>query len=303
MTDFITEDPLEPKNGLTLTPFHLLTLLSASICLLLSLFPLPPPLSTFVSMSKRATFLLVCLMLGHFVVMRQLDKWKHDWDKAKAEKKKTMFDPLVKSKIDKKPNDWENANAHPSHFLTTRDGKPRLFPFPLGMAGGADSTKKNLWWEAGNSAHVGHYNQRETPEAREQLRLEMEGKEAARQKKAKKALKEYEANTKKWQKRLTHLKVISAIVIIGIFHRKLAVICLAGLIYYIFAMEFKAMLEVKKEDEEKPAKKRKKIPTTPGMAMTYFYEPVNDGVKEHMAVPTKAPSHRLMNTFDNRYAS
>jgi hypothetical protein len=40
------------------------------------------------------------------------------------------------------------------------------------------------------------------------------------------------------------------------------------------------------------------------MAMTYLYEPTADGgVKEAGAIPTHAPSHRLMTTTDNRYAS
>ena len=47
----------------------------------------------------------------------------------------------------------ESESSHPSQFLTTRDVKPRLFPFPLGKAGG-QSLKGELWWEAGNSAHV-----------------------------------------------------------------------------------------------------------------------------------------------------
>ena len=48
-------------------------------------------------------------------------------------------------------NNWDHESSHPSVFLTTRDAKPRLFPFPLGKAGGL---KGELWWEAGNSAHV-----------------------------------------------------------------------------------------------------------------------------------------------------
>ena len=48
---------------------------------------------------------------------------------------------------------YDNESSHPSHFLTTRDAKPRLFPFPLGKAGG-QATKGELWWEAGNAAHV-----------------------------------------------------------------------------------------------------------------------------------------------------
>ncbi|KAK6904169.1 hypothetical protein I203_107685 [Kwoniella mangroviensis CBS 8507] len=301
----ITEDPLAPKNGLTLTPFHLLTLLISSLTLFLSSLHLPAPFRSIVGMSKRASLLLVCLMIGHWVITSQMNNYHKRIEKAHREEK-GRYDPLVKGKIDKKKNDWENAAAHPSHFLTTRDGKPRLFPFPLGLAGGQDSTKKTMWWEAGNSAHVGHYNQRETPEAREQLRLEVEAKESARQKKAKKAIEAYEKNRKKWQKRLTHLKMISAIVIIGIFQRKIAVVCLAGMIYYVFAMEITEMLKPKSkevDDDDKTAKKRKKIPTTPGMAMTYIYEPNGQSVNEAGAIPTKAPSHRLMTSLDSRYAS
>ncbi|WRT65174.1 uncharacterized protein IL334_002117 [Kwoniella shivajii] len=298
----ILEDPLTPKNGLTLTPFHLFTLLLSCLTLFLSSLRLPAPFASVLGMSKRASFLLICLMIGHHIVISQMANYTKSIEKAHKEVR-GQYDPLKKSKIDKKPNDWENPSAHPSHFLSTRDGKPRLFPFPLGLAGGKSSTKGTLWWESGNSAHVGHYNQRETPEAREQLRLEMESKEIARQKKAKKALEQYEDDRKKWQKRLIRLKMISAIVIIGIFHKKIAVMCLAGLIYYIFAMELAEMLKPKHKEEDGPAKKREKIPTTPGMAMTYIYEPDGSSVKESGAIPTKSPSHRLMTSLDSRYAS
>ncbi|WVR04349.1 hypothetical protein IAU60_001350 [Kwoniella sp. DSM 27419] len=303
MAEFL-DDPLEPKHGHTLTPFHLLTLLAATICLVLTCIPLPPALSAPVHMFKRVTFLLVCLMIGHHLVTAQVDKSQKDLDAAHRQER-ARYDPLIKGKIDKKPNDWEFASAHPSHFLTTRDGKPRLFPFPLGLAGGdQDTANKTLWWEAGNSAHVGHYNQRETPEAREQLRLEVEAKEESRQKAAKKRMKEYEGARKRWQKRLTHLKILSAIVILGIFQRRMAVFALAAAIYYIVAMEIKSMLAVKaKDDDDKPAKKRRKIPTTPGMGMTYLYEPNGRSVAPSMAVPTKAPTHRLMTSLDSRYAS
>lgn len=62
----------------------------------------------------------------------------------------------------------------------------------------------------------GHFNQRETPEAREALREEMEDKEKDRAKKAKKEMKEYEDSRKKWAKRLANLKLLSGIVIIGL---------------------------------------------------------------------------------------
>lgn len=57
-------------------------------------------------------------------------------------------------KLEKKANAWDNPSSHPSQFLTTKDGKPRLFPFPLGKAGGSKGLKGELWWEAGNTPHV-----------------------------------------------------------------------------------------------------------------------------------------------------
>ena len=82
-------------------------------------------------------------------------------------------------------------------------------------------------------------------------------------------------------------------------------LCLAGLIYYVFATELANMLKTKEEDEEEePPVRRKKVPTTPGMAMTYLYEPTKTGgVKEYHSIPVNAPSHRLMTTTDSRYAS
>ena len=58
------------------------------------------------------------------------------------------------SQLEKKKDAWDNVSSHPSQFLTTRDGKPRLFPFPLGKAGGSKALQGELWWEAGNTPHV-----------------------------------------------------------------------------------------------------------------------------------------------------
>ncbi|KAK8846614.1 hypothetical protein IAR55_005700 [Kwoniella newhampshirensis] len=295
------EDPLTPKNGLTLTPFHITTLLLSSLVLFLSSTTLPSPFSLYIGMLKRIMVILVMIMIGHHVVVSQMDRVQKRWEIAREKENRELESLQVKAELKKKPDDWENASAHPSHFLTTRDGKPRLFPFPLGKAGGMGN--KELWWEAGNSAHVGHFNQRETPEMLEQLRLETEGKEKARQAKAKKALKKFEARRAKWTKRLTHLKIISGIVVVGLVNRKIAVVCLAGYIYYTFAMHLAEMLKVEKKEEEGPAKKKKKIPAGPGMAMTYIYEPTPEGPKEAGAFPTRSPSHRLTTSFDSRYAS
>lgn len=90
-----------------------------------------------------------------------------------------------------------------------------------------------------------------------------------------------------------------------VVHRKAAVLCLAGLIYYVFATELHGMLKPPDEDDEaEPPVKRRKVPITPGMAMTYLYEPTKTGgVKELQSIPVKAPSHRLITSTDNRYAS
>ncbi|WWD21921.1 hypothetical protein CI109_106409 [Kwoniella shandongensis] len=277
----LLEDPLAPKHGLTLTPFHIIVLLLSSLSLFLSNLTLPHPLPIYVGMMKRIMVLLVLLMIAHHFVLAQMQSSKEDWNITQKEKR-SRSDPLVKSKIEHKKDDWTHPNAHPSHFLTTRDGKPRLFPFPLGKAGGMGT--KELWWEAGNTAHVGHFNQRETLEMREPLRLEMEAKEKARVEKAKKTMKEFEKKREKWQKRLTHLKIIGGIVVLSL-------------------MYFAELLKFKEEEEEKPAQSRKKIPTTPGMAMTYIYEPTPLGPKPAGAIPTKSPSHRLMTSLDSRYAS
>ncbi|CAD6565507.1 MAG: hypothetical protein TREMPRED_001415 [Tremellales sp. Tagirdzhanova-0007] len=199
-------NPLAEAHGLTLTPFHLLVLLFASLALVLSQLDLSPELSMIVDMWKRAMILLVVGLILHRIISSQIAAYRSRTSKLN-EKIKLERDITAKSKMAKLPNAWvsyqlissviqENQSSHPSQFLTTRDGKPRIFPFPLGKAGGR-SLRGELWWEAGNGAHVGHFNQRETPEAREGLRLEMEDKEAERQKKAKKAMKDYDDTRKR----------------------------------------------------------------------------------------------------------
>ena len=87
-------------------------------------------------------------------------------------------------------------------------------------------------------------------------------------------------------------------------HRKAAVICLAALVYYVLATELHDMLKPPDKDEKEPKINRRKIPITPGMGMTYLYEPTKlGGVKELQSIPVKAPSHRLMTSTDSRFAS
>ena len=75
--------------------------------------------------------------------------------------------------------------------------------------------------------------------------------------------------------------------------------------YYILATELHDMLKPPDKDEDKePPIKRKKVPITPGMGVTYLYEPTRrGGVKELQSIPVKVPSHRLMTSADSRFAS
>lgn len=238
MSSDLLNDPLKPSNGHTLTLFHILTLALCAVSLILTNILGP---NTVAGPLTRLSILLILLLLSHHFILYLLSY--HSASLANAHKEeKAKIDSLVKKgKMEHKKSDrdcdWEYADArHPSHFLTTKEGKPRLFPFPLGLAGGSGS--KELWWEAGNSSHMqvlkkfalfqrmrradntvfsGHYNhQRETSAARDQLKAEMEAKESARQKKAKKTIKAFEAARQKWTTRLTHLKVLMSIISIGL---------------------------------------------------------------------------------------
>ncbi|ADV22023.1 hypothetical protein I305_03894 [Cryptococcus gattii E566] len=247
-------DPLKPSNGHTLTPFHILTLALCSISLTLTHILGP---NTVAGPLTRLSILLVLLLLSHHFILYLLSY--HSASLAKAhEAGKAKIDSVVEqSKMEHKKSDrdWEYPDAHPSHFLTTKVGKPRLFPFPLGLAGGGGG------YVCMYVFFSGHYNQRETPAARERLKAEMEAKESARQKKAKKTIEAFEAARQKWTTRLTHLKVLMSIISLGLVSKKMAVGCLMAWIYYIVVGYLTGLLALPKEDEEKPAKQRKNTPT------------------------------------------
>jgi hypothetical protein len=88
-------------------------------------------------------------------------------------------------------------------------------------------------------------------------------------------------------------------------------------VYYVFATQlFKLFNPEESEDEFKPVK-RKGVSLvcpefdgdcadkqTPGMGMTYIYEPVGKGIVQPTGqMPTKAPTHRLTTSLDSRFAS
>lgn len=87
--------------------------------------------------------------MTHAIISTQVTLWRSRTAKLAKELKMRALDKP--STLEKKQDLWDNVSSHPSQFLTTKDGKPRLFPFPLGKAGGL---KGELWWEAGNTPHV-----------------------------------------------------------------------------------------------------------------------------------------------------
>ncbi|ORY34699.1 hypothetical protein BCR39DRAFT_121771 [Naematelia encephala] len=298
----VVYDPAAPINGMSFTPLHLLILFLGAIAMLMSQMDLPLELAIYAGMFRRATALLVgLLVLYSFVTMALASNQRTIDEQTKKFEMDSRIEVLKKKELEWEQTDpWSIPGGHPSAFLTTPEGKPRLFPFPLGKAGGM---KGELWWEAGNAAHVGHFNQTETPEHREALKHEMQEKEDKRLEKAKKIAEEYDKQRKKWNKRLTNLEMVSGIIIISLFHKKIAAVCLAALIYYVVATEMANMLKFP-EDKKEKAKKRKRIPMGPGMGVTYLYEPNGDGsVVQQGIIPVKEPTNRLITSTDSRYAS
>lgn len=148
-------DPLRPGNGHTLTPFHILVLALCSISLILTNILGP---NTVAGPLTRLSVLLVLLLLSHHFILYLLSYHSASLAKAHDEEKAKLDFVVKKSKMEHEKSggdgDWEDPDAHPSRFLTTKEGKPRLFPFPLGLAGGGGGGSKEMWWEAGNSPHM-----------------------------------------------------------------------------------------------------------------------------------------------------
>ncbi len=91
----------------------------------------------------------------------------------------------------------------------------------------------------------------------------------------------------RWNKRLGHIKILSGIIVLGLgssylrepgsiadpyiaVHRKAAVVCLAVLLYYVFATELIAMLKPKEDDEDEiSGLKRKKKPQVSRTSLSF----------------------------------
>ncbi|KAL7422910.1 hypothetical protein Q5752_002207 [Cryptotrichosporon argae] len=289
-------------DGASLTPWHLAALGGAMLSLLVAPEWLPPDARPWLGAVRRGMVLLVLAVLVYSVaavqLARRLAPAPIAWDKKQA----ARLDRLLKEiEVAPLPSEWDDATGHPSRFLTTPHGRPRLFPFPLGKAKGAT---KELWWEAGNAAHVGHFNRADSADERRKVEDAMLAREAARVKAAKKAKEAYEAQREKWAARLAHIKAVCGIVVLGLFYRPAAAVALAALIYYTLATRLHALLEPKPKELKEPPARRPKVKVEPGMAMAYLYEPTAGGdVDALAAVPVRAGMSRLISSTDRRYAS
>ncbi|ODO05181.1 hypothetical protein L198_01870 [Cryptococcus wingfieldii CBS 7118] len=109
----------------------------------------------------------------------------------KEEKKKEEPKP-------EEPSPWDDLRAHPSAFLTTRLNKMMPWPFPMGKA---SSGGKELWWEKGMPAHVGHFNRPEQPapkkDADEDAKKKKKEEEEKQKAKEQEELKQKEAEKSK----------------------------------------------------------------------------------------------------------
>lgn len=109
-------DPIEPSDGHTRTPFHILALALCPVSLILTNILGP---NTVAGRLTRLSILLVLLLSHHFILYLLSC---HSASLAKAhEEGKVKIDRLVnKSKMEHRKSDWEYPDAHPSHFLTTK---------------------------------------------------------------------------------------------------------------------------------------------------------------------------------------
>ncbi|RXK37920.1 hypothetical protein M231_04809 [Tremella mesenterica] len=304
MDEDIIVDPYKTRNSLSLTPPQIGILFLGCLSLLTAQMDVPPPLQDALGSFRRMMVILVAALVLYHFFDQMMTAWKSKLEELPSADRKALEKMKEKGMKDTgKPDPWENESSHPSAFLTTREAKPRLFPFPLGKAGTDEKLKGELWWEAGNSAHVGHYNQAELPENKAKMKKEAKKAEELRLKKHQKEIKEYTSNKKKWAKRLVHVKLVVGIIAIGLFHRGAAVLCLAALIWFVLATELGGMFDPKIDEDVEPSFKKPQIPTTPGLGLTYIYEPSKGGVAPTGAFPLRAPTNRLLTSLDNRYAS
>nr|KIR49678.1 hypothetical protein I312_00767 [Cryptococcus bacillisporus CA1280] len=110
-------DRIKRSNGHTLTPFHMLALALCPVSLILTHILGP---NTVAGRLTRLSILLVLLVRSHHFILYLLSC--HSASLAKAhEEGKAKIDQLVKrGKMEHEKSDWEYPDAHPSHFLTTK---------------------------------------------------------------------------------------------------------------------------------------------------------------------------------------
>ncbi|WVR07360.1 hypothetical protein IAU60_004401 [Kwoniella sp. DSM 27419] len=216
----------------------------------------------------------------------------------------------------KKPRQdlWAHTRSHPSAFLTTKAAAPRLFPFPLGKTRPDAAVAEELWWEGGNAPHVGHFNKPKLPPPP----VPDEGVLMARVE----ASMKREEQEKMWKKRIRTVQILCVIVVVSFAHRKLAMACLAYLIYHTVSTELSAMLSPPPDldgvyatiDRLAHASRNESAPRPSQMTggMSYIYEPgptstsarssSAGGVRDLANIPIEVvPPHVLMTSQNHWY--
>ncbi|KAJ9115947.1 hypothetical protein QFC22_005090 [Naganishia vaughanmartiniae] len=107
--------------------------------------------------------------------------------------------------------------------------------------------------------------------------------------------------------RIWHLKVISSILVLAFFSKRIAILALVPLMYSVFRHEMETLLEGKHSTYTHPKRPRalkvNKAPEgQPGMAMSYMYQPVEGGLADLSRAPILENAPVLLTSTDERYA-
>ncbi|OCF30657.1 hypothetical protein I316_07705 [Kwoniella heveanensis BCC8398] len=293
----------QPHPALQFGPIAQSIVIMVALTLGMSASPLPLQMIPFYRLfSTVTTVAAVCYVSRVSIIYYQYTILLSKLPSTNPEDPSTArFLKLTASKKPR-PDLWANARSHPSAFLTTKAAAPRLFPFPLGKTRPEAAVREELWWEGGNAPHVGHFNRPKLPAPPAPDESVLMARVEASMKR--------EAQEKMWKKRIRSIQILSLIVIISFVNRKIAMACLAYLIYSTLSSEINNMLSpptdmegiYKVIDKLAAGSKNESAPKPTQMTggMSYLLEPSGskkDAVKELANVPIEmVPPHVLMTT-------
>ncbi|WVF72615.1 hypothetical protein IAT40_007433 [Kwoniella sp. CBS 6097] len=293
----------QPHPALQFGPIAQSIAIMVALTLGMSASPLPPQMMPFYRLfSTITTVAALCYVSRVTVIYYGYTQLVSKLPSNNPEDPNTArFMKLTASKKPR-PDLWANTRSHPSAFLTTKAAAPKLFPFPLGKTRPEAAVRDELWWEGGNAPHVGHFNRPKLPAPPVPDESVLMARVEASMKR--------EEQEKMWKKRIRSIQILSLIVIISFVNQKIAMACLAYLIYSTLSTEINNMLSpptdmegiYKVIDKLTMGSKNESAPKPTQMAggMSYLLEPTGstgDAVKELANVPIEmVPPHVLMTT-------